>query len=120
MAEDKERESDRDSQHTIVTTDGGRRGSGAIIVLAVLVVILLAVLFFGGIFDRDDRSDLNIDVNAPPDINLTVPESQPLPPPVILPPETQTPPPDVNVNVALPPPAEDNLSDVEDVTTNGA
>ncbi|MDP9421310.1 MAG: hypothetical protein M3Q19_00485 [Pseudomonadota bacterium] len=118
MADDNQRDADREKRTVIVTTDGERRGSGVIILLVALVVILLAVLFFGGIFDRDDESDLNIDLNAPPDINLTLPETQPLPPPVIIPPDTQAPPPDVNVNVALPPPAEDNLSDVEGVTTN--
>jgi hypothetical protein len=119
VAEDRERETDRKREHTIITTDGDGRGSAAIILLVALVAILLAVLFFGGIFDRDDETDLNIGVNTPPDVNLIVPETQPLPPPVIIAPDTQAPPPDVNVNVSLPPPAEDNLSDVEDVTTNG-
>ena len=118
MADDNDRDSDRITKRTIVTSDGDGRRSATIILLVALVAILLAVLFFGGTFDRDDESDLNIDVNAPPDINLTLPETQPLPPPVIIPPDTQAPPPDVNVNVALPPPAEDNLGDVEGVTTN--
>lgn len=118
MAEDKDRESDRDREHMIVTTDRGGRSSAAIILLVALVAILLAVLLFGGLFDRDDESDLNIDVNATPDINLTLPETQPLPPPVIIQPDTQAPPPDINVNVELPP-VEDNLSDIESLTTNG-
>jgi hypothetical protein len=118
VADNNERDSDNERRTTIVTTDGGRRGSGVIILLVALVIILLAALFFGGVFDRNDESDLNIDVNAQPDINLMLPETEPLPPPVVIPPDTQAPPPDVNVNVALPPPAEDNLSDVEGVTTN--
>jgi hypothetical protein len=115
VAEDKEREPDRDTKQTIVTTEGSGSGNAAIILLVALVAILLAVLFFGGVFDRDDQSDLNIDVNAPPDVNLTLPETQP--PPVVIPPDTQTPPPDVNVNVNVPP-ADDNLGNAEGVTTN--
>jgi hypothetical protein len=119
MAEDKDREPDRDTRHTIITTDGDGRGNAAIILLVALVAILLAVLFFGGVFDRDDQNDLNIDVNAPPDINLTLPETQTQPPPIVIPPETQTPPPDVNVNVTVPP-TDDNLGNSEGVAVNGA
>lgn len=114
MADDND--SDLNRKHTIVTTDGDGRGNAAIILLVALVAILLAVLFFGGVFDRNDESDLNVDVNAPPDINVNVPATQ-VPPPVIIAPDTQAPPPDVNINVVTPPP-EENLNDVEGVTIN--
>jgi hypothetical protein len=97
VADDRERDTERT---TIVTTDGDGRGSAGLILLVALIVILLAVLFFGGVFDRDDASDLNLAVTTP-DANLAMP---PAPPQVIVVPEGQAQPPDVNVNITTPPP----------------
>lgn len=109
MADDRDRDSDRETRRTtIVTTDGDGRGSAAIILLVVVVAILLAVLFFGGVFDRDDEDQLNVELNTP-DVNVNLPESTlPPPPPIIVAPDTQAPPPDVNVNITTQP-AEENL-----------
>lgn len=115
MAEDRDPDTERT---TIVTTDGDGRGSAGIILIVALIAILLAVLFFGGLFDRDDERDVNLDIA--PDVNLTLPDTQlPPPPPVIVVPEGQAPPPDVNVNITTPPPEPaENLSDADTVEAN--
>ncbi len=112
MADERERDTERT---TIVTTDGDGRSSAGIILVVALIAILLAVLFFGGIFDRDDERDDNLDIA--PDVNVTMPDAQLPPPPVIVVPDTQAPPPDVSVNVTAPPPAEEQ-GNADSVETN--
>jgi hypothetical protein len=113
MADDRERDNERT---TIVTRDGNRGGGAGIILVVALIIIILAVLFFGGVFDRHEEPEMNVTVNSP-DVNVIVPDTQ-LPPLTV--PEGQAPPPNVNVNVATPPPEPpvDNLSNTANTVTN--
>ena len=112
MADDSERHTERT---TIITSEGNGRGTAMIVLVAALIVIILAMLFFGGMFNRDDARELNVDINTP-DVNVILPQTQV---PVVTVPEAQVPP-DANVNVTTPPPdlPEDNLSNTETAVTN--
>ena len=111
MADDRERETERT---TIVKSDGDGRGSAALVIALIALLLVLAALFFGGIFDRDEDEDLNVQLNQP-GVNVIMPPET-LPPVTTMPmPDVQAPPPDINVNVTTPPAElpEENLTNTE-------
>lgn len=71
------------THETTVINTGERRGGGSLIAIVLLLVVAtLAFLYFGGYLQRAaDKTNININVDAPkidmPDINIERPRSEP-------------------------------------------
>ena len=80
-----DRRDDEPARHeTTIIQAGERRGGGGVLVALVVLLILglLAFLFFGGHLRRAaDKTDINVNVEAPkvelPDVQITPPSSEP-------------------------------------------
>ena len=64
---------------TVITTGNGGGGGGAVVALVIVLIVgLLAFLYFGGYLGAAaDKTDININVDAPkvelPDVDVNVP-----------------------------------------------